>query len=193
MKSEIRNPTAERGPKSDGRKETGSRRPHFRHLGFGILSGFGFRVSGPAFVWLAAGAALSLAVVLGVRAQHSGRATDFTTTEYYEPPHQQQIKSVLSGAEALPQSGGLLIIKQLKLRTFDLDGKLEMIVTAPECIYDTMGGTARSAGPLQLQNGDGKFHVEGEGFLWRQTNFFLTISNKVHTVIENGAKMNIKP
>jgi hypothetical protein len=35
--------------------------------------------------------------------------------------------------------------------------------------------------------------VEGEGFLWRQTNFFLTISNKVHTVIENGAKMNIKP
>jgi hypothetical protein len=44
-----------------------------------------------------------------------------------------------------------------------------------------------------LQNGDGKFVVEGEGFLWRQTNSFLTISNNVRTRIENGAEMNIKP
>ena len=97
--------------------------------------------------------------------------TDFTTTEYYEPPHQQQVKSILSGAEAQPQPGGLLIIKQLKLRTFYPDGQPDMIVTAPECIYDTMSGTASSAGPLHLQNGDGKFMVEGEGFLWRQTQF----------------------
>jgi hypothetical protein len=144
-------------------------------------------------VWLAASAALSLAVALGVRAQQSGRATDFTTTEYYEPPHQQQIKSVLSGAEALPQPGGRLIIKQLKLRTFDPDGQPQMIVTAPECIYDTLGGMASSAGPLQLQTGDGKFRVAGEGFLWRQTNSFLTISNKVHTVIEDRTKINTKP
>jgi hypothetical protein len=144
---------------------------------------------------LAAGAGLLFAVALGVRAQQNGvqHANNFTTTEYYEPPHQQQIKSILSGAEALPQPGGLLIIKQLKLRTFDPDGKPEMVVTAPECIYDTLGGTARSAGPLQLQTGDGKFHVEGEGFLWRQTNSFLTISNNVRTVIENGATMNTKP
>ena len=106
-----------------------------------------------------AGAALSFAVAAGVRAQQTGHATDFTTTEYFEPPHQQQVKSILSGAEAQPQPGGLLIIKQLQLRTFDLDGKPEMIVTAPECIYDTMGGTASSGGPLQLQTGDGKFRV----------------------------------
>lgn len=144
---------------------------------------------------LAAGAGLLFGVALGVRAQQSGvqHANNFTTTEYYEPPHQQQIKSILSGAEALPQPGGLLIIKQLKLRTFGLDGKPEIIVTAPECLYDTMGGTASSAGPLQLQTGDGKFRVEGEGFLWRQTNSFLTISNNVRTVIENGAITNTKP
>ena len=116
-------------------------------------------------IWLAIAAP-------GLHAQQSGHATDFITTEYYEAPHQQQVKSILSGAEALPQPGGLLIIKQLKLQTFDLDGKTKSIVTAPECIYDTLGGTASSAGPLQLQNGDGSFRVAGEGFLWRQTNYF---------------------
>jgi hypothetical protein len=136
-------------------------------------------------IWLAAAAS-------GMRAQQSGRATHFTTTEYYEPPNQQQVKTILSGAEALPQTGGRLIVKQLKLQTFAPDGKPGIIVTAPECIYDTLGGTARSAGPLQLQTGDGKFRVEGEGFLWRQTNSLLTISNQVRTVIEGGARITGK-
>jgi len=111
-------------------------------------------------------------------------ASDFTSIEYFEPPHQQQMKTRLSGAEAQPQAGGLLVIRQLKLETFSADGKLEMIVNAPECVYDTFNHTAHSPGRLQLQAGDGKFHVEGDGFLWRQNDSFLTISNNVHTVIE---------
>jgi hypothetical protein len=142
---------------------------------------------------LIAGAVISSAVALGVRAQPSGHATDFTTTEYFEAPHQQQVRSILSGAEAQPQPGGLLIIKQLQLKTFDMDGKLNIVVTAPECIYNTMAGTASSGGPLRLQNGDGTFRVEGEGFLWRQASQFLTISNQVRTRIETGSKTNIKP
>ncbi|HTY88589.1 MAG TPA: hypothetical protein VMB80_14070 [Candidatus Acidoferrum sp.] len=142
---------------------------------------------------LAAGAAWLAALASGLRAQQGGHATDFTTTDYYEPPRQQQIKSIVSGAEALPQSGGVLIIKQLKLQTFEPDGKTQIIVTAPECIYDTVGATARSAGRLQLQNGDGTFWVEGEGFLWRQTNNFLTISNQVRTRIVGAANLNRTP
>jgi hypothetical protein len=143
---------------------------------------------------LAAGAGLLFAVALGVRAQQNGiqHANNFTSTEYYEPPHQQRIKSILSGAEALPQLGGLLIIKQLKLETFNLDGKLEWVVNAPECVYDPFKGVANSPGHLEVRTGDGKFRVEGEGFLWRQSNSFLTISNNVRTVIENGALMNTK-
>jgi len=144
---------------------------------------------------LAAGAGLLFAVALGVCAQQNGvqHANNFTTTEYYEPPHQQQIKSILSGAEALPQPGGLLIIKQLKLETFNLDGKLELTVIAPECIYDTLNGVANSAGHLQVRTGDGKILTAGDGFLWRQSDQKLTISNNVCTVFENGAKMNTKP
>jgi hypothetical protein len=124
--------------------------------------------------------------IIATRAQQntSGHASDFTSVEYYEPPHQQQVKSRLSGAEASPEPGGLLIVKQLKLETFDVNGKSDIVVDAPECVYDTLNGVATSSGRLQMQTGDGKFRVEGEGFLWRQTNSFLTISNRVRTVIE---------
>jgi hypothetical protein len=143
---------------------------------------------------LAAGAGLWFAVAPGVCAQQNSvqRANNFTSVEYYGPTNHQQIKSILSGSEALPQPGGLLIIKQLKLEMFNPDGKLEWVVNAPECVYDMLKGVANSPGHLEVRSGDGKFRVEGEGFLWRQTNSFLTISNNVRTVVENGAIMNTK-
>jgi hypothetical protein len=135
---------------------------------------------------LIAGAVLFLAAVSNERAQQNGvrHASDFTSVEYFEPPHQQQMKSRLSGVEAQPLAGGLLLIKQFKLETFTVDGKPELIVEAPSCTYDTSHATASSPGPLQVRTGDGKFRVAGDGFLWRQTNSFLTISNNVHSVIE---------
>jgi len=138
---------------------------------------------------LAAGAFWLFAILNG-HAQPGGvqHASDFTSVEYFEPPNQQQIKSRLSGAEAQPQAGGLLVIKQLKLETFNANGKPEMIVNAPECVYDTFNRVANSPGHLQLQASDGKFHVEGDGFLWRQNDSFLTISNHVYTVIRNTMK-----
>jgi len=124
------------------------------------------------------------------RTQQSGvhHASDFTSIEYFEPPNQQQMKSRLSGAEAQPAAGGRLVIKQLKLETFDARGQTEMIVNAPECIYDTFNRTASSAGHLQAQTGNGRFRVEGDGFLWQQNDSLLTISNNVHTAIDNAMK-----
>ena len=144
---------------------------------------------------LAAGAGLLFAVAPGVHAQQNGlqHANDFTSTEYYGPTNHQQIKSILSGAEALPQPGGLLLIKQLKLEMFNPDGKLEWVVNAPECVYDTFKGVANSPGHLEVRTGDGKIRTDGDGFLWRQSEQKLTISNNVCTVFENGAKIITKP
>jgi hypothetical protein len=132
--------------------------------------------------------ALVFAAVPDVFAQPVGvgGANDFTSVEYFDAPHAQQIRSRLSGAQGLPQPGGLFVIKQFKLEMFTEDGKPEWIVTAPECVYDSMNFTANSAGPLQLQSGDGKVRIDGDGFLWRQNDSFLTISNHVQTVIENS-------
>jgi len=121
----------------------------------------------------------------------TSHARGFSSVEYYPVPLQQQMKSRLSGAEAQPEPGGLLVIKQLKLELFNTNGAPQAVVQAPECVYDTQNYTATSAGHLQLQSGDGKIRTEGDGFLWRQEDSFLTISNHVHTVIENGTEMNI--
>ncbi len=114
----------------------------------------------------------------------------FTSVEYFEQPNQTRMKSRLSGTEAQPLPGGLLVIKQLKLETFSPGGDTNVIVTAPECVYDTQHNSANSAGHLQLQSGDGKIRTDGDGFLWRQDDSFLTISNHVHTVIESGPELN---
>ena len=115
-------------------------------------------------------------------------ANDFTSVEYYPAPNQQQMKSRLSGAEAQPLPGGLLAIKQLKLEMFKPDGQPEIVVVAPECIYNQLDGTASSPGRLEVRTGDDRISVEGEGFLWRQNDSFLTISNQVHTVIKSGVE-----
>ena len=142
---------------------------------------------------LIAGAVLFFAAT-AVRAQSNvvSHVNDFTSVEYYPAPHQQQMKSRLSGAEAQPLPGGLLAIKQLKLEMFRPDGKPEIIVSAPECVYNQLDGTASSPGRLEVQTGDDKIRVEGEGFLWRQNDSFLTISNQVRTVIKMGSEKSNK-
>jgi hypothetical protein len=117
----------------------------------------------------------------------TGHANDFSSVEYFEPPHQLLMKSRLSGVEAQPQ-GQLLLIKQLKLETFDTNGAPGLIVKAPECVYDTVHGLANSSGHLRLETADGSSHVDGDGFLWLQANQKLYISNNVQTVIEPGPK-----
>ena len=135
----------------------------------------------------AVGAAIFLSAAAGDRAQSLpvGRTTDFTSSQYFEPPHEQQVKLKLSGAEALPLPGGLQDLRQLRVETFDLDGRTQMVVRAPQCNYSMFGGgVASSPGHIEVQSGDGKIRVEGEGFLWRQNASSLTISNRVRTLID---------
>jgi hypothetical protein len=136
--------------------------------------------------------ALSVFLAFGfyaVRAQQNtaGHANDFSSVEYFEPPHQMLMKTRLSGAQAQPQ-GQLLIIQQLKLETFDSNGVPGMIIKAPHCVYDTVRGTASSPGHLRLETADGSSHVEGDGFLWLQASQTLYISNNVQSVFENVSK-----
>ncbi len=137
---------------------------------------------------------LPLLAALGfcaVRAQQAttGRANDFTSVEYFEPPHQMLIKTRLTGAEARPLAGGkLLAITQLKLETFDSNGVPGMIVKAPHCIYDSAKGVANSPGHLRLESADGNSYVEGDGFLWLQPSEKLYISNNVNSVFETASK-----
>ncbi len=134
------------------------------------------------------GSAAFLSVVgLGVPASAQlsrGTASDFRATDYYDPPNETQMKWLLTGAEAQMQSGGRYRIKQLKLESFRVNGEREIIVEAPECLYDTSKGRANSAGRLDARSGDGRLAIGGEGFLWDQAGSTLVISNQIRSVIQ---------
>ena len=115
------------------------------------------------------------------------QANPFKSVEYFPAPNQIRMKTQLSGSDAQPLDGGLLAIKELKLELFSTNGQPQVVATAPDCIYDSANREARSPGKLYLQNGDGKIRAEGEGFLWRQNESSLTISNDVKTFIASMA------
>ncbi len=110
--------------------------------------------------------------------------------DYYDPPNQSQMKSLVQGKEAEPLDAERYLIHQLNLTTFRLNGERDMLVRAPECVYDTARRVASSPGHLEAQTADGAFFIEGEGFLWQQDSSVLIISNHVHTIIQN---LPIKP
>lgn len=101
--------------------------------------------------------------------------------EYYDPPHELQVKTFLEGTEARPGTDGVIIIENAKLQTFREDGSKEMLVKAPQCTFDSRQHVVSSAGPLQLQTSN--VLVEGVGFFWRQTNSDLIISNQQSTTV----------
>jgi len=143
---------------------------------------------------LLAGALLCL-VSTGLRGQDSPvkNASDFSSVEYFDPPHELQISSRLSGSEAVPLTQDTAIIKNMRLETFATNGVLQYVVEAPECLYDQNSGIATSAGHLKVRQADGQRELEGDGFLWRQADEFLYISNRLHTVINITPGMNLQP
>lgn len=139
--------------------------------------------------------ALLFLVLLGCMAQQFpfGEFRDFSLPEYYDAPHATQMKSLLQGEEAVPSAEGKILIKKLKLQTFREDGEGEFIMRANDCFYDIEARSAASSGPLVMRTADGRFSTEGEGFLWRENESILIISNRVHTVFHASQVEVTKP
>jgi len=127
-------------------------------------------------------------------------ATDFTQEQYYEPPFDQQVHVRMSGAQADPLPGGLLDVRQLKAEVLNTNGSPQVVILAPQCTLAPLDNRVNSPGRLEILSGDGLstngwFRMEGEGFLLQQvntTNYTITISNRVKTVIQLPAGMSSK-
>ena len=120
-------------------------------------------------------------LLAGVKDLH---ATDFTSEQYFEPPNEQRVKVRLTGASADPLPGGLLAVKHLKIESFNTNSVLQAEIQAPQCTFAPLDGVVSSPGRLEIKSGDGKFRTSGDGFLWRQNDSWLVISNRVQTEIE---------
>ncbi|HWX21334.1 MAG TPA: hypothetical protein VN578_15650 [Candidatus Binatia bacterium] len=127
--------------------------------------------------------ALSLFVSAG-HAQVSRPAKGFKVDSYFPAPHETQIKFHLEGATFTQlASGRFFLLNDMTLQTYRETGEGEFLIKAPECLYDSDRTNASSAGPLHVQTADGKFSIDGDGFLWEQPSS-LFISNNVHTIVQ---------
>jgi hypothetical protein len=131
---------------------------------------------------------LAMSLALAANSQVGNSVKGFKSPlEYFEAPNERQVKSYIECSEAEFLSNGLIGMRNAKLLTYHEDGSVEMIATAPQCIYDTRLSTVSSTGQLQVQTVDPdsglSFRHEGVGFCWLQTNSDLTISNQVITTI----------
>jgi lipopolysaccharide export system protein LptA len=135
---------------------------------------------------LAAIAATGAAIFFAkkVFAQQLLQGSNLRLAEYYPAPRNAQMKSFVQGQHARPATNGTTLVNGAKLETFQESGQKELVAEAPECILDQAHHTLDSPGPLELNTADAKFHLDGVGFLWQQTNSVLFISNKVHTIIQ---------
>ena len=129
-----------------------------------------------AAVWAQMGGVGGLDVIRG-----------FKNLEFYEgggATQTHRLKSLISGAEARPL-GSNWWVSQMKIEAYDPDGRTNLIARAPECLFEPRLQIASSTGRLELAASDGRFFVEGQGFLCRRTNLYLIISNQVRTVIHH--------
>jgi hypothetical protein len=132
------------------------------------------------------------AVQIATPSASFGRVKNFSVPDYFEPPNQNQMKSLLRGAEAAPQPDGRVLIRDLHVETYRPDGATEFVIRAPECLYDAAAQVASSASRFEARTGDG-IVIRGEGFRWQQTGSTFNISNRVHTVIPQPDLVASKP
>lgn len=114
---------------------------------------------------------------------------------YFDKQSRRPI-SLLLGDEAVPQPGGLLLIKGLRIQTFDYSGnarRTNFLVSAPSCLLDVRRRIASSEGPLTAETADGSFSISGRGFQWRQIDSHLIISNSVETRLDRAVVLGSPP
>jgi len=111
-------------------------------------------------------------------------ANNFSTSEYYAGTNYTKLQFQLSAAQARSLSGDRQLLSKVKLLSFKLTGEPELVIEVPECVYDQNTRTVGSPGPLQVQSGDGRFRIAGDGFSYRQGESRVVISNRVHATVE---------
>jgi lipopolysaccharide transport protein LptA len=112
------------------------------------------------------------------------RAKDFSLPFFDESDRLKYLVHGEAGETVLAK--GQLQVTQFRLESYSTNKELELIISAPECLYNINTQSAGSPGPLEIQSADGQLRIAGEGFLWRQTNASLIISNRVQSFIRRG-------
>ena len=141
------------------------------------------RIAAAAAAVLAAGSVLASAPAAGPSAKPAAAVRGRFRVPFYDSRNPQRLLSELAGEGAKLEPNGRIRLQSARVFTFDAQGRTNLIVYATNCVFDPARRAAESAEPLRVESGDGRLTLEGRGFLWRQTNNALVISNEVRTLL----------
>jgi lipopolysaccharide export system protein LptA len=131
-----------------------------------------------------------LSIVTGLaQTNRPGAIKGYTVTQYHPAPNFKQLQMKLTGTEAVPLDGPgqRYQVTRPHFQSFQTNGALQVTIETPQCIYDGSDAKARtvsSADKLSMRSGQGDFSIEGKGFLWRQNEKILVISNDVRALVQ---------
>ncbi len=85
---------------------------------------------------------------------------------------------------ASPIANDTELIQGLQLVLFNSEGRSNLVVATPQCVFDLRNKVVSSTEALQARSVSGEMSLEGEGFECRLADERLVISNRVHAVIQ---------
>jgi hypothetical protein len=120
---------------------------------------------------------------------------NYTAPEFFPAPDHTKLRTLVKGAVAEPAGTNSVLLKQVRIERFLLDGSRELLIEAPECVFHIESKEVTSAGPVSAKSGDDRYQLSGVGFrfLYRGTNSSLIISNNVRTTILGLGVDSLKP
>jgi hypothetical protein len=124
------------------------------------------------------------------------RVRDFRMPEYFEHAsagRSNQLKSLVTGAEAIPIRSNRVEVTQMHVEDYAPDGRTNLVARAPHCVFNPISREISSTGRVEAALGNGRILMEGEGFLVRMTNLHCVISNRVRTVIRREVIQDSAP
>src|SRR5262249_31295073 len=128
-----------------------------------------------------------LALMPSIRANAQLKLNDFMFTVPFEQTNatvrSSRPKSLLVAGEAQVLSNDLYSAKIVLIENYQLDGKTNVIIRAPECVFNADDTIAYSTNRLELDSPSG-LHIDGIGFISYLTNFDVVISNNVRTFVQ---------
>jgi len=135
-----------------------------------------------AIAWLVALVALGPRMFAQEQSAPGTVTGGFTVTVFDD----QKRPSKLTGRSAKAIGGMTLFeLEDVRLVTTRTNAEIDFIAETPSCRYDLVTKTVSSSGPFKVFSGDRRLEFSGTGFVFRQTNSSLVLSNDVRTVIRD--------
>ncbi len=129
-------------------------------------------------------------VLLMVVAVSFSQVKELTGFEIPDYDKENNLKSILSGDSAVPKGEDEITISNLKINSYDA-GEINMIMTAPHCIYNKKTRIAKSKSRIKIDRKD--MVITGEDFEYDSKSKIFKINKDVKVVLTRPDNEKISP